>query len=122
MIKKTKTPSSFPLYTHREIVYTCLNKLDIEKARTTCRNTIRLHRGLFNWTKCTKENESILLMFVLLYLFLYSYNFLFQIQSSSSTDSPAKSRSRGSRISSLYNVVIFPRRGPRIYIKHVHQT
>jgi hypothetical protein len=79
-------------------MYTCLNKLGIKTARATCRNTIRLHRGLFKWTKCTKQNESILLILVLLHLFLYSYNFLFQIQSSSSTDSSAKSRSRGSGI------------------------
>jgi hypothetical protein len=59
-------------------------------------NTIRLHRELFQWTKCTKENEWILLILVLLHLFLYSHNFLSQIKSSSSTDSLAKSRPRGS--------------------------
>jgi hypothetical protein len=96
IIRRGKNQNSeiFPLYTHREIVYSTLNKLGIE----TCRNTIRLHRGLFKWTKFTKENESILLMFVLLHLFLYSYNFLFQIQTSSSTDSLAKCRPRGSEI------------------------
>jgi hypothetical protein len=81
--KNPENSEFFPLYTHREIVYTCLNKLGIETARTTCRNIITLHRGLFNRTKCTKEKESILLMLVLLHHFLYSYNFLFQIQSSS---------------------------------------
>ena len=42
--KKHKNSELFPLYTHREIVYICLNKLGIE----TCRNTLRLHGGYSN--------------------------------------------------------------------------
>ena len=94
MIRKEKknhqNSELLSFYTHREIVYTCLNKLGIE----TCWDTIRLHGGYSNgWNLLTKMNQSFWCS--LLHLFLNSYNFLFQIQSSSSADSPAKSRPWG---------------------------
>jgi hypothetical protein len=123
--EKTKTPSSFPLYTHREIVYTCLNKLGIEKARTTCRNTIRLHRGLFNWTKCTYVLRKMSQSFCCSYYYIFSYiAILFFFKSSQVLQLiPLLKADLVTReYLVLYNVVIFPGRGPRIYIKHVHQA
>jgi hypothetical protein len=118
--EKTKTPSSFPLYKYREIVYTCLNKLGIEKARTTCRNTIRLHRGLFNWTKYTYVLRKMSQSFWCSYYCIFSYIaiiFFFKSSKVVQLIPLLKADLEVREYLVLYNVVIFPSRGPCI---HVH--
>ena len=67
--KKTHQNSELlSFYTHREIVYTCLNKLGIE----TCWDTIRLHGGYSNvWNVLTKMSQSFWCIFSLIAIIFF---------------------------------------------------
>jgi hypothetical protein len=95
-----------------------LNKLGIEIVRATCQNTISLYRGLFKWTNCTKGNELILLMIVFLYFSYIAIIFFLKSSQVLQLIPLLKADLEAREYLVLYNVMIFPRRGPRIYIKH----
>jgi hypothetical protein len=99
-------------------MYTCLSKLGIETARATCQNTIRLHRGYSNGRNVLRKmSQSFWCSYYCIFsyiaiIFFFKSSQVLQLIPLLEADLDAR------EYSVLYNVVIFPRRGPRIYIKH----
>jgi hypothetical protein len=118
-IKERKNESSevFPLYIHQEIVYTCLNKVSRQRGRP-----VEIPWGSIGG--CSNGRNVLMKMsqsFWCSYYCIFSYIaiiFFFKSSQVLQLIPLLKADLEAREYLVLYNVVMFPRRGTCIHIKH----